>query len=218
LFNRSILNLHEEIYKMTFTIKKIAVAVALSAAAMSAQAVDFSSMTVTGGTFEMGLGGPFIPANITPGLDLLAGNNQQINTSAGPLFIFGIFGPVNAFISDGAYMPFGGSNVAGGSATAPTASGDFGGSITVDLSAWTANWNGNNFGQGGIATGTVDAAGNYSIAWSSTVVGGSFDGQTGNWTMTGQVAAVPEASTYGMMLAGLGLVGGMVARRRKLVA
>ena len=32
------------------------------------------------------------------------------------------------------------------------------------------------------------------------------------------LAPVPEASTYGMMLAGLGLVGGMVARRRKLMA
>ena len=202
---------------MKFT--KIAVAVALSAAAMSAQAVDFSSMTVTGGSFEMGFGGPFITANLTPGLDLLAGNNQQINTG-GQLFNFGIFGPVNAFISDGVYMPFGGNNVAGGSPNAPTASGEFGGTITVDLSAWTANWNGNNFGQGGIATGTVDAMGNYSIAWSSTVVGGSFDGQTGNWTMTGAVTAaapVPEASTYGMMLAGLGLVG-FAVRRRKLMA
>lgn len=32
------------------------------------------------------------------------------------------------------------------------------------------------------------------------------------------LAPIPEASTYGMMLAGLGLVGGMVARRRKLMA
>lgn len=201
---------------MNLQMTKIAAAVALSAAAMSAQAVDFTSMTVTGGTFTMaGVGpNPFIVANLTPGLDLLAGNNQQINTG-GALFNFGFFGPVNAFLSDGSYMPFGGA-AAGGSATAPSASGTLGGSITVDLSAWTANWNGNNFGQGGIATGTVDAAGNYSISWSSTVVGGSFDGQTGSWTMTG-VAAVPEASTYGMMLAGLGLVG-FAVRRRKLMA
>ena len=93
----------------------------------------------------------------------------------------------------------------------------FGGSITADLSAWTAYWNGTNFGQGGIATGTVDALGNYSVTWSSTVVGGAFDGMTGVWTMTGTVAAVPEASTYGMMLAGLGLVG-FAVRRRKLMA
>lgn len=204
---------------MKFTMTKLAAAVALSAVAMSAQAVTFSSMTVTGGTFTMaGVGpNPFIMANVTPGLNIVASNNQQINTNAGPLFNFGFFGPVNAFLSDGTYMPFG-SAPAGGSATAPSASGTFGGSMTADLSAWTANWNGNNFGQGGIATGTVDNAGNYSISWTSTVIGGSFNGQTGSWTMTGTVAAVPEASTYGMMVAGLGLVGGMVARRRKLMA
>ena len=204
---------------MNLQMTKIAAAVALSAAAMSAQAITFDTMTVTGGTFTMaGVGpNPFIVANLTSGLDLLAGNNQQINTG-GPLFNFGFFGPVNAFLSDGTYMPFG-SAAAGGSATAPSASGDFGGSITVDLSAWTANWNGNNFGQGGIATGTVDMAGNYSISWTSTVIGGAFDGQTGAWTMNGVVTAapIPEASTYGMMLAGLGLVG-FAVRRRKLMA
>lgn len=213
---------------MKFT--KIAVAVALSTAAMASQAVTFETMTVTGGSFTMaGVGpNPFITANLTSGLDLLAGNNQQINTG-GPLFNFGFFGPVNAFVSDGTYMPFG-SAAAGGSASAPSASGDLGGSITVDLSAWTANWNGNNFGQGATATGTVDAAGNYNISWTSTVIGGAFDGQTGSWTMSGLVTAapvidpgpgpvpeVPEASTYGMMLAGLGLVG-FAVRRRKLVA
>jgi hypothetical protein len=35
-----------------------------------------------------------------------------------------------------------------------------------------------------------------------------------SYAMQTAVAAVPEASTYGMMLAGLGLVGAMVARRR----
>ncbi|ODU02198.1 MAG: hypothetical protein BGO62_03575 [Thiobacillus sp. 65-1402] len=165
-----------------------------------------------------GAGGNFIAANITPGLDLLAGNNQKINVSmpAGQLFNFGFFGPVGAYLSSGSYTPFGGT-AAGGSATAPTASGTLGGAMTADLSAWTAFWNGNNFGQGGIATGTVDALGNYNIGWSATVVGGAFDGMTGVWTMTGTVAAVPEASTYGMMLAGLGLVG-FAVRRRKLMA
>ena len=208
---------------MNFTMTKIAAAVALSAAAMSAQAVDFDTMTITGGTFSMaGAGGNFIVANLAPGLDLLSGNNQDINVSSAttvdtPLFNFGFFGPVGVYLSDTTYSPYGGV-AAGGSATAPTASGDFGGSMTADLSAWTAYWNGTNFGQGAVATGTVDALGNYSIGWSKTVEGGAFNGQTGVWTMTGTVAAVPEASTYGMMLAGLGLVGGMVARRRKLVA
>ncbi len=35
--------------------------------------------------------------------------------------------------------------------------------------------------------------------------------------LEGTVAMVPEASTYGMMLAGLGLVGFMASRRRKSV-
>lgn len=202
---------------MKFTMTKIAAATVLATVAMSAQAVDFASMTITGGTFDMGGGGPFITANIVDDLDLLqSGNNFQVNKShpGEQLFNYGVFGPVSVFVGDGSYAPFGGGAVTGGST--PTASGDLGGSITVDLSGWTAYWNGTNFNQGAIATGTVDAMGNYSISWASTVSGGPFDGMTGNWTMTG-VAAVPEASTYGMMLAGLGLVG-FAVRRRKLVA
>lgn len=56
------------------------------------------------------------------------------------------------------------------------------------------------------------------IRYISTVQGGSFNGFQANWRLEGVVTTVPEASTYGMMLAGLGLVGGMVARRRKLLA
>ena len=108
---------------MKFTMTKIAAAAVLASAAMSAQAVDFSSMTVTGGTFAMaGAGGNFIVANLTSGLDLLAGNNQMINTNVltapetveAPLFNFGFFGPVGAFLSDGSYMPYGGAAAGGG--------------------------------------------------------------------------------------------------------
>jgi hypothetical protein len=38
---------------------------------------------------------------------------------------------------------------------------------------------------------------------------------TTQWVLEGTVTAVPEASTYGMMLSGLGLVGAVVARRRR---
>jgi hypothetical protein len=37
----------------------------------------------------------------------------------------------------------------------------------------------------------------------------------GHWEANASVAAVPEAETYAMMLAGLGLVGFMGAARRK---
>jgi hypothetical protein len=110
-----------------------------------------------------------------------------------------------------------------------------GATFTADTSAWFANYNGTDFNQGSgrnlvdgaangsFATGTLSACSgstcSYTLNWSSYIVGGSFDGNTGVWNLSGTVtAAVPEASTYGMMLAGLGLVGGMVARRRKLVA
>lgn len=61
--------------------------------------------------------------------------------------------------------------------------------------------------------------GNYgaTIRYVGTVQGGTFDGFQSNWRLEGVMAAVPEASTYGMMLAGLGLVG-FAVRRRKLVA
>ena len=104
--------------------------------------------------------------------------------------------------------------------------------FTADMSAWFANYNGTDFNQGSgrslttgvadgsFATGTLSGCAglscSYSLAWSSLIVGGSFDGNTGKWNLTGTVAAVPEASTYGMMLAGLGLVG-FAVRRRKLV-
>lgn len=82
----------------------------------------------------------------------------------------------------------------------------------------------------------------YSIDWTSTIQSSTgdvsngstdFNGFTADWHMEGiayapldphvppipvtpiPVPSIPEASTYGMMLAGLGMVGGMAARRRK---
>ncbi|HQT30184.1 MAG TPA: PEP-CTERM sorting domain-containing protein [Thiobacillus sp.] len=108
-----------------------------------------------------------------------------------------------------------------------------GAGFTADTSAWFANYNGTDFNQGSgrntvdgaadgsFATGTLSnctaTSCDYSMFWESYIVGGSFDGNTGAWNVTGTIAAVPEASTYGMMLAGLGLVG-FAVRRRKLVA
>lgn len=63
----------------------------------------------------------------------------------------------------------------------------------------------------------------YTADWKHTITvaegGVSFGGSVADWHIegVGTVAAIPEASTYGMMLAGLGLVG-FAVRRRKLVA
>lgn len=103
--------------------------------------------------------------------------------------------------------------------------------VSLNLGGFYATWNGTNFLQGtnsagpngtstsalGTITGVTNATtGAFTVAWQSYITGGPFDTQTGYWNVSGNVAAVPEASTYGMMLAGLGLVGAMVARRRKL--
>ncbi|OYW63801.1 MAG: hypothetical protein B7Z32_11015 [Hydrogenophilales bacterium 12-64-13] len=127
-------------------------------------------------------------------------------------------GPVGVFTGDGTTAPFGATPAVGG----PVPSGiTTATSIEFDVSAFTANWNGTNFNQGSsLVVGTYDSVtGAFSATWDSLIVGGPFNGFTGTWTVSGVAAApVPEAETYAMMLAGLGLVGTMVARRRKLVA
>lgn len=201
---------------MKFHMTKIAAATVLALASTGALAAAQSvvSMTADTGSFDLG-GSPGTPGSWAfsgAGMDLIG----DINVAYGSSFTF-FGGPVPVFSGDGTYAPYGGTPVTGGNPI--SAMVDAGsGTITVDLSSWTAHWNGTNFNQGtASAGGTWDAmTGAYSISWSSTVVGGPFTGQTGNWSLQG-VAAVPEASTYGMMLAGLGLVG-FAVRRRKLMA
>lgn len=209
---------------MKVAMTKIAAATVLAFAAAGAQAATLNVTSLMADTGSFNLGGS--PG--TPGSWNFAGAGTEligaINTSLGTSFTF-FGGPVHVFLGDGTYIdpnltvpaPVA---VQGGNPVSAVVD-DVAGTITVDLSAWTASWNGTNFNQGNtMATGTWNAmTGAYNIGWSSTVVGGSFNGQTGNWTLQGTaVAAVPEAETYAMMLAGLGLVGTMVARRRKLVA
>jgi hypothetical protein len=246
--------LHEEIYKMKFTMTKIAAGLVLVAASMSAQAVVVQSASVTGGTFEMP-GFTFSPLSFvaygTGAADLIGYNNGSggsnvSNTAFDPAGIVGfnfgapvqgVYKTVNTYTANSNMGDAGSAagTIPGGPAvTASAASFTNGAAISFDLRSFFANYNGTDFNQGSgkdavgnldgsFATGTLsNCSGNtcdYSIGWSSYIVGGPFDGNTGVWTMTGTaVAAVPEASTYGMMLAGLGLVGGMVARRRKLMA
>lgn len=177
---------------MNFTMTKIAAAAVLAMASASAMAVPVSAAYMDAATGSFDLAGT--PGN--PGSWSFSGAGQDligdINVAYGSSFSF--FGnPVSVFSGDGTYAPYGGTPVTGGNPISAMVDADAG-TITVDLSSWTAFWNGTNFNQGtAAATGSWDAVtGAYDIAWSSTVVGGPFNGQTGNWSLQG-VAAVPEA-------------------------
>lgn len=213
---------------MKFMMTKIAAAAALAFAASSAYAIDEApdggigtvvDFVVTSGTFAMGDPTQQIAFGAL-GWDMVDAGGATGSNAA--LFNF-FFTPVRAFTNTPLGTddnPFGGVAVDGGAYVTGTTTAN---SITVDLSSWTQNWGSNggtnfNTGLAGI-TGTYDSGtGAFSVSWNKTIVGGSFDGQTAYWTFNGTAAAaVPEASTYGMMLAGLGLVG-FAVRRRKLVA
>lgn len=258
---------------MKFTMTKIAIGLALSAAAMSAQAVDtVNSMTIqeigslwTGGTAHVG-------NNV--------GSGSAAGTSGGAFYFVGFTGPIAngsaagaiGFGSTGAGIvngtqqsTFGGSfdfgtatftaNSCGNTlpcATGPSLSGTVNGTDTlnVDLSNWGGFYSaGNQFklspqdftaiapalnlvvhnsalGFGGLAANQFY----YSLDWAHQIQSAngdvspsstSFDGFIADWHVEGigtiAAAPVPEASTYGMMLAGLGLVG-FAVRRRKLMA
>lgn len=208
---------------MKFQKTLLAVALAsASAVSVSAHAID-TVMTVTSGSFGMGFftGGGYIPvtafgtgaADITDQYNPAGWDTSVAQTSgvAAPgaiasfTFGTGATDQVNTYTTGGTGFP-----VFTGSLT--------NGATTFDFSSFTANWGGTVFNQGNAAAaltlsncsaGTCD----YSMSWMSTIVGGPFNNQTGSWVLGGTIAAVPEASTYGMMAAGLALVG-FVARRR----
>lgn len=99
----------------------------------------------------------------------------------------------------------------------------------LDMSGWKWTWNGNtiNMGSGAWGAGYSNGIGNfvwdgvyghaYTLDYRATVPAGDPSGTGGYqfaWHFEG-VVAVPEASTYAMMLAGLGLVGAAVRRRKQ---
>ncbi len=213
--------------------KKTLLAAALagaSIASVNAYAID-TVMTVTSGQFGMGFftGGGYIPvtgfgtgaADITdaynaPGWDVNTAQ-QDANGPAAPgsivSFQFGA-AQVNTFTAAASTQ----AGVAGGG-PAPVFTGALAnGAFTMDMSSFFANWNTTDFNQGNAAAGgtlsNCSLAGcDFTMSWQSLIVGGPFNGNTGSWILNGTIAAVPEASTYGMMAAGLALVG-FVARRR----
>ena len=204
--------------------KKTAIAAALLTAGTAAQAATVTSLTIDGGLFSMG-DPSFAGASVIVTGDtapLITGTYQGIPDTgatadfAGDLahFDFGYFGPVDAYTrGDVEYdVNLGGLQFP----AAPT--GDASGStINMDMSAWTAYWNGTEFNQGNnAATGTYDAVtGAYELTWGSYISGGAFDGQTGYWKINGTASVVPVPAAVWLFGSGLlGLVG--VARRRKV--
>jgi hypothetical protein len=107
------------------------------------------------------------------------------------------------------------------------------GIMTLDMSGFTGEWNSISFSvapDSGTMTTAVSLIGNgvyfFTADWSHLVTandavdafyhGITFDLHLEGIAVTSLAAPVPEAETYAMMLAGLGLVG-LMARRRRLL-
>ncbi|MEW5873499.1 MAG: PEP-CTERM sorting domain-containing protein [Chloroflexota bacterium] len=225
--------------KLQKTLLGMALATGFLAAPMAAHAIGVASLTLSAASFCMdgpgsmntscmatGTGGNVGTAVVT-GVDslynLVSGYHGAGTFGGGPnaasiidMTFFG--GAVNVYT---AASNLGASTTPAGSiAGGPVPTADVSGSsITMNLSSWFANYNGTDFNQGSpTVVGTWNSVDNtFSAIWTSTIVGGSFNNFIGTWKITGVAAPIPEASTYGMMLAGLGLVG-FAVRRRKLMA
>jgi hypothetical protein len=191
-----------------------AVAVALSAAGVAAQAavLPVASLSITGGNFNMvGVGGAAIVGG--PGQPLVAGTYQGTGVPGDSLTSFEFFlNPVSTLTAVSAPGTTGGP--------APTGSvDDVAGTISMDMSSFIAFWNGTYFNQGSAAAaGTYNAGtGAYSLSWSSLITSPPFAGFTGSWTITGNASVVPLPA--GVWLLGMGAAGLLgLARRREETA
>lgn len=220
---------------MKYAMTKIAAGLAMSAAAMSAQAAsvtswdlidfdtdgkisDFAFLSAPTGSSNnkfgrldtTGAGSP--PDCPASGCVAIAMNTGAIGSN--------VFTSGFSFGGTGIFMP----NIFGNIAADITGS-----TLTFSALDFGGLFNGVQFDlapDGGPGTVNVETltnlgGGNYGVVirYVSTVQGGSFDGFQANWRLEGvmSTAPIPEASTYGMMLAGLGLVG-FAVRRRKLMA
>ena len=212
--------------------KKTAIATSLLLVAGAANAAPLSSLELTGGNFAMaGAGGVINPAafanmSVDGSYDgsapAITGTEASYSATSIGTFAFGFFGPVAIYTQ---------STDSAGVGPFPGVTGDItGGALSLDLSSWTAWWNGTDFNMGpGTRCVTVTATncstplsidsfnaatGDFTASWDSVVVGGAFNGQLASWAITGNASAVPVPAAAWLFGSGLlGLVG--VARRRK---
>jgi len=80
---------------------------------------------------------------------------------------------------------------------------------TADMGAFYAFWNGTEFNQGSTAATVIDNFdGTYKFFWSSLIVGGAFNGKTGDWTMVVECTTCPP-SAAGVSVGLLATQGGL---------
>jgi len=213
---------------MKFTMTKIAAAAALALASSAAMAVPVAS----GGNFAMYVGGGLDTAG-TAGAGSLVNNDATItgfvDQAAGTWGVSSaaVFFGFNWTASNGHLITTAGNyalNTATGavtSATGPVANdGTMYFTVGANQVAGTIDfaWNGSS-GIRVVDVWNVNANGSLTSVGVPGMENGPFQTYNANFNLSapGLIAAVPEASTYGMMLAGLGLVG-FAVRRRKMMA
>lgn len=222
---------HEFIKKSAAAIS-FTCALTIGASAAHAAVLEISELYLTSGSLSLG-GINSALENVNSSYNLVsgyfgAGISQAPSGQAGTYIdptaiatatLFG--GPENLYT---AASNLGGENISPGTSVGgPVPSGTVdtaAGTIAVNVSSLFATWNNTDYFNAGslnngIASGSWDSlTGAYTMSIVSTDVGGATSGFSHTWVFSGTAVPVPEASTYGMFLAGLSCVGLMARRKR----
>lgn len=176
---------------------------------------DATQMTGVAGTGVVGSApsSTHCPAGGCPGLDQGAS----------------FFGPIFGFLAPYAGNTSGLTPAAVNWGALADGTADVGDTFSITMALAEAHWGDARFPMANVTfNGSIVGAGGafnmraeHLITAAEDPDGAGFSGWTAQWNYDGNVALtaapIPEASTYGMMLAGLGLVG-FAVRRRKLMA